>query len=124
MMEHIEQLKSMREQAQKRVGQKRDAIKKQMYALTTSADAQLIKSLNPLIENLEQSLANTVKTKKIDVAEFVAEKNVQARIDLLENTQSNEIKQNAMLTNEQALDQADKPAQQAMDSPEKSKRIL
>ncbi|MBL1405929.1 MAG: hypothetical protein COC17_07870 [Hyphomicrobiales bacterium] len=65
-MEQIKQLKVMRGDAQKRLEQKREVIKKQMYALATSADAKLIKSLNPLIENLEKTLAKNIEAKNIE----------------------------------------------------------
>lgn len=66
VVEQIEQLKVMRAEAQNRLEQKREVIKKQMYVLATSADARLIKSLNPLIDNLEKTLAKNIESKKLE----------------------------------------------------------
>lgn len=72
MVDQIEQLKAMREEAQKRIEQKRELIKKQMHALAVSADAKLIKSLSPLIENLEKSLVNVGELQKAETEKAAA----------------------------------------------------
>lgn len=66
MVDQIEQLKAMREQAQRRIEHKRQIIKEQMHALAISADAKLIKSLNPLISNLEKSAAEVLQLGKTE----------------------------------------------------------
>ena len=72
MMELIEQLKSMRVQAQKRIERKRQIIKKQMHDLTKSDDAQLIKSLNPLINKLEQPSRDVNEVENTKIAKTFA----------------------------------------------------
>lgn len=52
-MEQVQQLKDMREAAQKRLHVAREDIKRQLLALENSADAKLVKSLGVLISDLE-----------------------------------------------------------------------
>lgn len=52
-MDQLNQLKQMRDDAQKRIQTARDGIKQQLLALENSADAKLVKSLGVLIADLE-----------------------------------------------------------------------
>ncbi|MFK7903243.1 MAG: hypothetical protein AB8B49_10435 [Nitratireductor sp.] len=56
-MEELSQLKVMRDLARGRLDVKRREIETQLVALTRSPDAKLIKSLNQLISDIENSIA-------------------------------------------------------------------